>query len=381
MLPEAARAVARALSVFGNPGATHSEGQKAKDLLQRSRESIASALACKARELVFTSGLTEANNLAILGLARQIHQGNTLMDTHWIVSSIEHDAVLECFAEVERLGGKVTHVDPDATGIISAASIARTLRKETTLVSVGWGNNEIGVVQPLREISRVIREHEKKQGTVVAFHSDAGQAPLYLHPSVHTLGVDLFALGSGKLYGPRGIGTLYISNRVTLAPILLGGGQERGIRAGTEEPALAAGFASAVEAMAKVREKESRRLQKLRDELAAKIVARFPGAVPNGPVSLAAGTDLKRCLPHILNISMPDIHAEYIVLALDRKGIAISTKSACNEGDTSSHVVAALGGPEWRAKNTLRFSLGRSTRGDHVVKLLAALTKVALMEK
>lgn len=375
MLPEAARAVARALSVFGNPGATHSEGQKAKDLLQRSRESIASALACKARELVFTSGLTEANNLAILGLARKMQiEGRDLTDSHWIVSSIEHDAVLECFAEVERLGGKVTHVDPDATGIISAASIARTLRKETTLVSVGWGNNEIGVVQPLREISRLIREHEKKQGTVVAFHSDAGQAPLYLHPSVHTLGVDLFALGSGKLYGPRGIGALYISNRVTLAPILLGGGQERGIRAGTEEPALAAGFASAVEAMAKVREKESRRLQKLRDELAGKIAAQFPSAVFNGPTSPTVGADFKRSLPHILNISIPDINAEYMVLALDRSGIAISTKSACNEGDTSSHVVAALGGPEWRAKNTLRISLGAGTKPAQVSKMVKELT-------
>lgn len=371
VLPAAARAVARAMERLGNPGATHAEAVAAKQLLQKSREQIAQELACKPREVIFTSGLSEANNLAILGFARHLlmtHQDDALMGTHWVVSSIEHDSVLECFAEVERMGGKVTHLDPDGKGIIAADAVTRALKPETVIVSIGWGNNEIGVIQPLRSISLAIKEHEKKHGAVVALHSDAGQAPLYLHPTVHTLGVDLFALGSGKLYGPRGTGALYVSNRVTLAPVQLGGGQERGLRAGTEDVALAAGFASAVEGMSKAREKEARRLRKLRDEFAGSVTALFPDVVLN--------TDLARCLPHILNVSLPGINAEYTALALDRKGIAISTKSACNEGDTSSHVVAALGGPEWRSRNTLRFSLGLSTTSRDLSNVLEALKDV-----
>ena len=205
-------------------------------------------------------------------------------------------------------------------------------------------------------------------------HVDAGQAPLYIAPQVHTLGVDSLTLDSGKLYGPRGIGALYISNRMELAPILLGGGQERGLRAGTENVALAAGFAEAFTVIAGERDVEARRLQKLRDDLAHGFLKDIPSVVIN--------SDLKRALPHMLNISIPDIQSEYVTLALDKEGISISTKSACREGENRrSHVVEALGGDEWRAQNTLRFSLGRETRTHDIMKTAEVLAEIIAKKK
>lgn len=378
VLPDAIRAVSDAMEIFGNPGATHAEAVLAKNSLQESREKIAAELACKAREIIFTSGLTEANNLAVLGRARALAMdGKDLAKTHWIVSAIEHDSVLEAFSEIERLGGHVTHLDPDERGIISPEALTRTLRPETVLVSIGWGNNEIGIVQPMKALSAAIHAHEKHHKSVVLLHCDAGQAPLYLHPHVHTLGVDLFAMGSGKLYGPRGVAALYINNRVAdynrIAPIMIGGGQERGLRAGTEDPALAAGFAVALGVIAKERDEEERRLRKLRDDFAKKIQEKIPDVILN--------TDLDRALPHMLNISLPNINAEYLALVLDRAGIATSTKSACNEGEKASHVVRALGGEKWRAENTLRFSLGMRTTADDLEKALKALVEAIPMSR
>ena len=362
---EARRAYEEASRLVGNPGSIHQEGVEAKRSLEESRASIAKELGCKAREIVFTSGLTEANNLAILGLANRLERiqeatplESGLKGTHWIVSAIEHQSVLECFVEIERRGGKVTHIDPEANGVVSAQKLANALRPETALVSIGWANSEIGTIQPVREISFAIRAHEKKTGSSVLLHSDAGQGPLYLAPEVHTLGVDLFSLGSGKLHGPRGAGALYICKRAELAPIIIGGGQERGMRAGTEAPALAAGFAAALAAVGRERCFEAKRLGEMRDELADNIMKTVPCAVVNG--------DLRHALPHMLNISIPSINSEYVVMALDRAGIAVSTKSACSEGRRNeSHVVAALPGGSERAKSTIRCSLGReTTRGD-----------------
>ncbi|MBI5457363.1 cysteine desulfurase [Candidatus Kaiserbacteria bacterium] len=369
---KAAQALSEAMGIFANPGALHEEGVVAKRLLTSSRERIGKHLGCKARELVFTSGLTESNTIAIVGTARalEIHR-RSLEGTHWIVSSIEHSSVLECFAEVERMGGAVTHVEPDSKGIVAAEHVVKALRPETVFVSVGWGNNEIGTVQPLSNIAHALHRYEKDNKTTVLFHSDAGQAPLYLSPQVNSLGVDLFSLGSGKLYGPRGVGALHLSNRAHASPVMYGGGQERGLRPGTEDPALAAGFAAAFDVFTSERGKETKRLRKLRDDFAREIVARIPGIIVNG--------DLRHALPHMLNISVPgDKSGEYLALQLDHFGVALSTKSACREGETDSHVVAALGGPEWRAKNTLRFSLGRDTAEQGIKKTLDILEKVLI---
>lgn len=365
---EARRAVENTAKLFGNPGAIHADGVIAANTLEAAREKIARELACKAREVIFTSGGTEGNNIAIFGVARKmLLKGQDLSKTHWAVSSIEHPSVLECFMEIERLGGKVTHIDPDERGTITVDAVLAAVKKHTTLVSIGWANHEIGTVQPIRDIARALVEKHPE----TLLHTDAGQAPLYMAPHVHTLGVDLMTLDSGKLYGPRGVGSLYLSNRVEAASVMFGGGQERGLRPGTENIALAAGFAEAFQGIARERSGEAGRVQVLRDTFLKNIVARLPEVVVNG--------DVKRALPSLLNISVAGIQSEYVTLQLDAQGISISTKSACREGENRrSHVVDALGGPQWRAENTLRFSLGRETTAADTERAFEALVSILL---
>lgn len=347
-------------AAYANPGAIHREAVAAKALLEESRKDIAYELGAKSGQIIFTSGLTESNNLAILGLARRLEMlGTPLPDTHWITTAIEHSSVLEAFAEVERRGGTVTHIEPDERGLISPEALQRALRPNTVFVSIGWGNNEIGVVQELSQLARVIHAHPSQ--TPVVFHSDAGQAPLYLSAHVHTLGVDACSLGAGKLYGPRSSGALYVADTSRFAPVIVGGNQEKGLRAGTEDVVPAVGFAQALKIATRDRASESKRLVQLRDGLAGALAERIPGLMVNG--------SLAHALPHMLNISIPDINAEYMVLALDRQGIALSTRSACNANEARSHVVAALGGPAWRARNTLRISLGRATSARDVRRI------------
>lgn len=377
---EALRAMREAEQFIGNPGAIHAEGVDAKKALQGAREQIARLLEVKAREIIFTSGLTEANNLAVVGYALSLERTRrSLAGTHWVVSAIEHTSVLDSFAEVEHMGGSVSHVMPDAGGIVSAEAVGALLRPETVFVSVGWANNEIGTIQPLAKIARVIRTHEKNDksdlSSKVLLHADAGQAPLYVSTTAHSLGVDLLSLGGNKLYGPHGVGALYLSNRAELVRTLAGGPQERGLRPGTENAALALGMAAAYEAWAEERDAEARRLRTLRDDFARELQRSIPNLVING--------DLKEALPHMLNVSIPDIQSEYIVLRLDHAGIAVSTKSACREGEEQdSHVVAALPtgrqdlAESWRARNTLRFSLGRDTTGKDLKRAAAVLCDV-----
>lgn len=381
-LKEAVSAMREAEGLIGNPGGIHAEALAARQVLDTARDGVARELAVKGREIIFTSGLTEAINLAILGFARKLQTRpvrasgvsngvkNQFEGSHWIVSSIEHSAVLESFGEIERMGGTVTYIDPNEKGIFDIETVVNAVRKETVFLSIGWANNEIGVVQPIRDISRAVKEKNPS----IIFHSDAGQAPLYLSPQVHTLGVDLMSFGSNKLYGPHGAGALYVAANTDMAAMIMGGGQERGLRSGTESVALAVGFAAAFAQIAREREIEARRLRDLRNTFAREIEKNIEGVIFN--------TDLKRALPHMLNVSIPNIQSEYVALALDRAGIAVSTKSACAEGGAkASHVVAALGGHEWRAENTLRFSLGRDTSAGDLQKTTAALLNILVKAK
>jgi cysteine desulfurase len=342
----ALRAMRDAEKYVGNPGAIHAEGAAALDALTHARNKIAALLSVKGREIVFTSGLTEANNLALLGFARALERKHrTLARTHWLVSAIEHTSVLDCFGEIERLGGSVTFVNPDSKGRVLPDAVKRALRKE---------------------IRAVLDAHERECGTKVLLHSDAGQAPLYAPSTAHSLGVDMLSVGANKLYGPHGVGALYLSNRADIVRVAHGGPQERRLRPGTESVALALGFAAAYEEVANERESEVRRLRNIRDSMVKQLCERVPGLVING--------DLEYALPHMFNVSIQGIQSEYITLVLDRAGIAVSTKSACREGEESeSHVVAALGGEPWRARNTLRFSLGRDTTVRDAQKAVDAL--------
>lgn len=370
---EAQKAVRKAESLIGNPGGIHTEGVEAKKALDDARARVAKCFGIKARELVFTSGLTDSNNIAIIGHARALEDvRRTLQGTHWLVSAIEHASVLDCFAEIERVGGTVGFIQPDERGVILPEAVRAALRPDTVFVSVGWANNEIGTLQPLPDISRVIRAHEAEHKSTVLLHADAGQAPLYESTVVETLGVDLLSIGSNKLYGPHGIGALSVSDRARVARVMQGGPQERGLRPGTENVALASGFAAALEHVAALRAEERKRLSQLRDSLARSIISAIPGAVVNG--------DLRRALPHMLNISIPAIQSEYVTLSLDHAGIAVSTKSACREGEERrSHVVEAMlvgRDDAWRAENTLRISLGASTTVSDIKRTAETLAGI-----
>jgi len=361
---------ASASRVVGNSGAIHASGVAARFVVEGARADVAGFLSCRSREIIFTSGGTESNNLAIIGYANSLgKRGKELSDTHWVAGAIEHPSVLACFAELERRGAKVDYVSPDARGIIRPEALASALQPNTVLVSIGWANGEIGVVQPLRALAKTIAEYSG-QTTVnaadIVFHTDAGQAPLYLATTAAGLGVDMLTLDSGKCYGPKGIGALFVRDAVTLAPIMFGGGQERGLRSGSEAYALAASFASALTWVGEVRERETARLATLRAQFTRELTRAFPDAVING--------NKKNTLPHIVNVSLPRINSEYITLSLDHKGISISTKSSCREGEEDeSHVVRALGGASWRAKNTLRFSFGAQTTARGTKRALNAL--------
>lgn len=367
----AVHAMERASRLCGNPSAIHSDGLNAKAALDGARRTLAQHLGCRAREVLFTSGATEANNLAIIGYVRHLIQGGRLpKDIHCVTSAIEHPSVLACFGELERIGCAVSYVAPDHRGIIGAKTVASSLTPTTALVSVGWANSETGAIQPIHAIAQELRLHESVHNIRIVFHSDAGQAPLYLHTRIHGLGVDMLTLDSGKLYGPRGIGALFLSRQITLAPLLFGGGQERQVRPGTEPVMLAVGFAKSYAYCVHEREKESVRLRALSDTLITLIEENIPGVIINTPRSHA--------LPHIVHVSLPgEYTGEYITLALDAAGFSVSTKSACREGEGSvSHVIEAFGGELWRARNTVRVSLGNASTATDVRRFVRELKNI-----
>jgi cysteine desulfurase len=352
--------------LFANPSAIHINGVEAKASLENSRKTIASILGCRPREVVFTSGGTESNNLAILGFARELEKNNLKLNkTHWITTKIEHPSVIECFKELEKRGAEVTYLPVNKGGLINSDVLKNELKDNTVFVSIGWANSEIGTIQTMHALAKVLKVRESK----IVLHSDAGQAPLYLTSIVHGLGVDLLTLDSGKFYGPRGVGALYKKSLVELSPIFFGGSQESGLRPGSENIALAAGFSKALQEVSEKRKSEKERLEKFRKLFIKETQKNIKDSVING--------NSKISLPNIVNISIPKISSEYIVLALDQEGISISTKSSCLEGEeTESRVVKELSTENWRANNTLRFSFGLDTTKKEILVTVQKLKNI-----
>lgn len=360
---EAREAMESVLDVYGNPGALHKEGLRGAEVRDEARARIAKHMGVKASELVFTSGGTEANNLALLGFfnakEKEVADLRTL---HFITTSIEHSSVLSVAEELERRGVSVTYLQPDERGMIRTESVKDALQESTVLVSVGLVNGEIGTVQPLHAISKVVKEYKKE----IVLHTDAAQG-MYVSLVPRGLGVQLMTLDATKMYGPRGVGLVYVERGTNLSPIMFGGGQENELRPGTENTVLYSGFAAAFNRAITTRTNESKRLEQLRDAFLKKVAVSVPEVVINGTG--------KQQTPHIVNVSIPDIDAEYTALYLDARGIAISTKSACREqeGSDESHVVQGLGGESWRAKNTLRFSFGSETKTADIERTVTVL--------
>ncbi|MAG39055.1 cysteine desulfurase NifS [Candidatus Woesearchaeota archaeon] len=349
--------------VYGNPGSFHSLGLKAKKSLKDARNRIANILSAKPKEIIFTGGGTESINLAIKGLAEvQPKEKN-----HIITTTIEHHAVLDTCEYLEKKGFKVTYLNVDKQGILDPEDLKKAIKKETFLVSIMYANNEVGTIQDIKKISSICKEKNVK------FHTDACQASLYLDINVNNLGIDMMSLNASKTRGPKGVGLLYVrsSSILKLEPLIHGGGQERGLRSGTENLQGIMGFAKALELAEKNKEKESKRLTILRNRL-------IKGIKENTPKTFLNGHPAKR-LPNNVNISFLDIEGESILLYLDAKGIYASSGSACTSKTLDpSHVILALGVPYEIAHGSIRFTLGKETTEqdiDYVVKVLPPIVK------
>ncbi len=356
-------------NVYGNPSSLHSKGYEAKVVLDGAREKIAKILNVRADEIIFTSGGTESDNLAILGYARA--NKNKAGNGHIITSAIEHHGVLEPAHKLEKEGFEVTYLPVDKDGIIRLDEFEKLLKKETILVSIMYANNEIGTIQPIKEISNIVKKFNEENDAGVVFHTDACQAAGFLDLNVKNIGVDMLTLNAGKIYGPKGIGLLYVKKGLDLEPIFYGGEQEFGVRAGTENVAAIVGFAKALEMAQQSKKEESQRLLGLRDYLIDEILKEIPKTRLNG--------SREKRLPNNVNISFAAIEGEALILYLDQAGICASTGSACTSKSLEpSHVILALGQPHEVAHSSLRLTLGHDTKKedlDYVMKVLPSIVK------
>ena len=358
--PEAVAAFTRAATeAFGNPSSIHTPGQQARQMVDTARREVAGLLGCDAKEIVFTSGGTESDNLAILGTAPK----------HMIISTIEHPAVLAAADEMERRGCEVTRIGVDAEGVVDPEQVRRALRAGTQLISIMHANNETGALQPVREIAAIARE------AGALFHSDGVQATGKIGVNVRELGVDLYSISGHKFYAMKGAGALYVRDGVRLKPMQYGGRHERERRAGTENVPGIAALGAAAGWMVEHREAESARLERLRGRFEQSVLERIPRSRVNSNV-------VPR-VPNTSNIAFEGIEGEALVIALDLAGFAVSTGAACSSGAVqASHVLLAMGMSVARAKSSMRFSMGRLNSEADVDALVGALeASVARLRK
>ena len=344
---------------MGNASSLHMFGQRAKRALEKARQSVASALGADLKEIYFTSGGTESNNLAIKGVA----QANSHRGRHLITSAIEHHSVLNTFQHLETEGCQVTYLPVDDQGIVDLNALEHSIRDDTILISIMLANNEVGTIEPLFEIAAFAR----RKG--IPLHTDAVQAVGKMPVSVDDLGVNLLSLTAHKFYGPKGAGALYVGHGTRIAPLLHGGHQERTMRPGTENIPGIVGLATALDLACHDLDSEWARLAGLRNRLENGIRGRIQDIHLNGhPESR---------LPNILNMSFARAEGESLLLALDLRGIAVSTGSACAAGSTEpSHVLQAMGVDSLLAQGSLRFSLGRDNDEDDIDYVLDALAEI-----
>jgi cysteine desulfurase len=358
LAPEVVDAVVAATrDLFGNASSVHHFGQQAKAALDDARTSVATLIGGDASEVVFTSGGTEADNLAIRGAAEAAEPTGR---RHLVASAIEHEAVLNTFKALARRGWRTTLVPVDQSGVVSPGRVRDALADDTALVSVMHANNEIGTIQPIAEIAAIAHE----RGAMM--HTDAVQSAGKIPVDVRALGVDLLALSAHKLNGPKGAGALWVKRGTRMLPILTGGKHERSRRAGTENVPAIAGFGTAARLAASKMKTESVRVAALRDRLEAAVLRDVPGTAINGALDLR--------VPNTTNISFDRVEAESLLIALDLEGIAVSTGSACSSGTLEpSHVLRAMGFPPHRTQNSLRFSLGMFSTDADVDRVVAVL--------
>jgi cysteine desulfurase len=347
---------------YGNPSSVYQIGQKGKKILEESREMISGLLGLKSREIVFTSGGTESNNMAIRGVARALKNRGR----HLITSAIEHSSVLNTFKDMESLGWEVTYLGVDEKGRVSIEELQNSIKNETVLISIMHSNNEIGTFQPIKEIGEIAKEKD------IIFHVDGVQSLGKV--KIDFENIDLFSFAAHKFYGPKGIGGLYIKSGTKIEKFLTGGYQERNRRAGTENVSGVCGMAKALELSLEDLYIEMEKEKKLRDYMEKKILKKIDGTSING--------DLNNRLFNTSSLTFEKVEAELLLFALDMKGIAVSAGSACASSTLSpSHVLEAIGLSSNRAKSTLRISLGRFTTEEDINYFVEALELAVANER
>lgn len=344
---------------FGNPSSLYSYGQEAKGAVEQARAKVAALINARAEEIIFTSGGTEADNLALVGVA-YASEGKK---DHIITSAVEHHAVLETGKFLEKRGFRITHIPVDAHGLVDPNEIKKALTPKTALISVMHANNEVGTIEPIEEIGRIARE------AGVPFHTDAVQTVGHIEVDVSKLGVNLLSLSAHKLYGPKGVGALYLRKGTRITRLMHGGEQEKRRRAGTENVPGIVGLGVAAELAGGEMREEAERLVRLRDRLTQGLIERIEHIHFNGHPT-------KR-LPNNVSVCIGFIEGESMVLNLDLDGICVSTGSACSSASLEpSHVLMAMGLPHELVHGTLRFTLGRSTTEEDIERVFDTLPKI-----
>ena len=347
------------LKNYGNPSGVYKEGRETRKAVEEARRKIASVLGAESREICFTSGGSESDNLAIKGTALSLkNKGN-----HIVTSRIEHPAVLNTCIWLEKHGFRVTYLSPDSSGLIHPEAVDEVICAETILVSIMTANNEIGTIQPVAEIGEICRQKG------IVFHTDAVQAVGQIPTNVRDMNADLMSLSAHKFHGPKGIGALYIRNGIRLDPVIHGGKQERGIRAGTENVPCIVGMGEAIRIADTEREENSQRILGLRNMLIKEVYKRIPGARLNGhPVQR---------LPNNCHFSFDGVESEALLLRMDLAGISVSGGSACSSGSMEpSHVLQAIGLNEGMLKGSIRLTLGRGTTPDEIKKTAQIMQEI-----
>lgn len=349
--------------VFGNASSSYKLGRNSKNAIENSRQKVANILGCKPNEIYFTSGGTESDNTALKGIARaNRHKGN-----HIITSSIEHPAVLESCKELEEEGFRITYLPVDNVGLVDLNVLKNSITNSTILISIMYANNEIGTIQPIKEIGAIAHKYN------IPFHTDAVQAVGSLSLKVNELNVDALSMSAHKFYGPKGIGALYVRETVPFYRFMSGGHQERNMRAGTENVAGIVGLGTAIDLAYRNLDRHNYKIKTLRDYFLSNMLRNFPDLKING--------SLENRLPGNANISFKNVQGSVILKSLDELGIYASAGSACSAGITKlSHVLDAIGMPEEYSKNSLRITIGKNNTKEEIDYLIYALKRIVSVQ-
>ncbi|HUD09140.1 MAG TPA: cysteine desulfurase family protein [Candidatus Saccharimonadales bacterium] len=365
---------------FGNPSSMHSFGQEASEAVEKARSQAADFFGCESGEIIFTSGATESNNLAIKGMiiSKISHFSPKKQKPHVITTQFEHSCVLNSCKKLEEQGmAEVTYLPVGKDGLVSVGEVKKNIRPNTALITIMYANNEIGTIQPIKEIGKLVAKENVGREEKILLHTDAVQAVNYLDCNVDNLGVDLLTASAHKIYGPKGIGLLFIRKGTPLKRIQDGGGHEFNLRAGTLNVPGIVGFGTALEIAQQERARNYKIVEKLRDHMFARVMKEIKGAKING-------SKIKR-IPNNANFIFRDVEGEGMLLGLDMEGVAVSTGSACSSGDLRpSHVLTAIGISEEESHGSLRVTLGKYTTKqeidffiDSLEEVVARLRKIA----